>query len=201
MKDYKKFKREQLRLQSLDLVAQFFKVSFSTAELWVKAGMPRIQLSVEEGTKPRQRYAYQLDDIMEWLLTDGPWKNRKKSESKPLDPDDALLSGPATPELEKLRAVKRKHAELDYAERLRELVAVEDLLPTLHRLASAIRRWVERLSDQYGPKVIDSFDEVLNEFRNVIANEIGSPVQPSEGDAADAGLSEDAEAPLDIPVG
>ena len=201
MEDTQNFKREQLRFESLALVSQFFNVSYSAVELWVKDGMPRVQLDSKDGNGKRQRYHYQLDDIMKWWLTEGPGKKRGKSDPKLTDPDEALLLGADTPEMEKLRRVKRKHAELDYAERLKELVAVEDLLPVLHRLASMIRRWVERLSDQYGPKVVDSFDEVLDEFRNVINNEIGTQQQPNNDAAETDGLLGDPETTVDEPVG
>lgn len=138
-------------------VAQCFGVTPDTVKQWRARGMP--------GTPKR----YVLEHVARWLRTDGPWADRKI-----VKPDDPLMDGVDSPGLERYRLAKAEHAELDLAERRKELIEREKCREVLSRWAVVIRRMGERLVKRYGAGVTAEFDQTLAECGGIVEEAFGN---------------------------
>lgn len=137
-------------------LATLFGVSVDTIGLWRKKGMPG---------KPGQ---YDIAQIIAWLRSDGPWKERRAAT------DDDDLTGPSdSPGLERYRLAKAKLAELELAKQKRSVMSRDMARETLGRIASLFRRYGERLSKRHGPEEAVLFNEALGEAHRVIVQEFG----------------------------
>ena len=77
--------------------------------------------------------------------------------------DEALaFADSSTPSLERLRMARAKHAELDLAERRRELVRVADVVPLLDSVSDAIHRALATLARDKGQDAADDVHDVVS---------------------------------------
>jgi hypothetical protein len=136
-------KRKRFVLDSPAEVAEFFGVTETAVrQRWMPAGMPKI----EPGGKKKpgaSQYRYPADQILAWLITEGPWRKRIDPADRAVreaaaDPaadanQDAMMVAPiSTPGLERYRNAKAEDAEMDVAERKGQLI----------RTSSAMAVWV-----------------------------------------------------------
>lgn len=161
-------------LESMEEVAAFAGVSRQVVQkLWVdEQGMPRHLIS--EPTAGISAYAYDASEIFKWYITEGPgsaYKRRtgkefsRNPQQQPLPTEeDALLSGPPTPALERLRTAKAKMAELDLEERSKSSVPIADLLPILTAVAGPLRKAGEKLGKLHGPAAQRLHNDAIAEY-------------------------------------
>ena len=179
--------RKRFRLSTTTHVASFFGVTPQTVKNWITAGMPRTERP-KKGMKPA--YDYQLEEIVAWLRTSGPWK---RGDAQTLSGEDELMLGadPNSPALERWRHFKALDAELNYKERCGTLASVERIRTVLLRWASHIRRRVEHMASRYGREMAEQMNETLEECRNLIDHELGHTAdrEPTTGLGDPAGES------------
>lgn len=124
--------------------------------------MPR--LKPEEVTGERMKMRVQLPAIIrEWVTHKIETSRNGNKPSDQRDGDDALMSGPETPELDKLRKVSRELKEIELSEKRRETVIRSEILPALQQSASLMRQAVEKAVRLYGNPVGELLNEALNE--------------------------------------
>ena len=73
-----------------------------------------------------------------------------------------------SPALERWREAKAKHAELDYRERVNELVPRDQIRAGLLEIASRLRQFGESLQRHYGNPAIDLLHEALADIEEAI---------------------------------
>lgn len=93
-----------------------------------------------------------LYKFVKWVFDFLSQNGRKLN--KPEDGDD-LLSGPETPELEKLRRVNRELKEIDLAERRTQVLDRSKVRDGLNRVAAKIRDCGDALQRRFGPDALD----------------------------------------------
>lgn len=137
-------------------VAAFFDVSIDTVKDWKAKGMP--------GDTGR----YSLATILRWLRSEGPWRARPR-----LDDDPLLAADVDSPGLERYRLAKAELAELDAAERRKQVVSVERLRALFLRWGPQLRSLGERLQKRFGAEAGKMLNETLDQCEGVIGDELG----------------------------
>lgn len=139
-------------------IAVFFDQSIETVKGWAKQGMPG------------QSGDYDVSAIVQWLRQSGPWRQHHRQIED--DPDLAITGGDS-PNLERYRAAKAAIAELDYAERQKELIARDKVKSLFARWASVLRRMGERISKRFGNEAALTVNDSLRECGEIITYELG----------------------------
>lgn len=98
------------------------------------------------------------------------------------NPDDMPLYAGSSPALERQRAARASIAELELAQRRRELVPVADLRPALSQISSRLREAGDQLRRQFGPEALDVLIEAVDDCDRVIAE-----TMDEDGDGRDDG--------------
>lgn len=137
-------------------VARFCGVSLDTVKSWAKQGMPGL---------PGE---YNLADVVQWLRQAGPWRQHLK-----VTDDDPLMDDTDSPGLERYRQAKAAIAELDYAERQKELMARDKVKALFVRWAAVLRRMGERISKRFGNDAAITVNDALRECSEIVTYELG----------------------------
>jgi hypothetical protein len=187
--------KKRFRLTNIAQVAAFCGVTGQAVKGWIEAGMPRIEKNAKSN---RDKFEYQMDEIIVWLRTEGPWRRKQV-----LSAEDEMMLGadPNSPALERWRHFKALDAELNYKERCNTLVSVERIRTILLRWASHIRRKVEQLSARHGRELAEAMNETLEECRGLIDHELRDTADRKQDPGLDAGPSKGTDSSDDKPVG
>lgn len=150
--------RDEWTARNQSDVAEFFGVALNTVIGWKKMGMP--------GTRGR----WPLDEIAQWLRTDGPWRPWGKGESD----DDLLTSGGSSPALERYRAARAAQAELDYARDVGQVISRETVAELLRSWSDILRRAGERLVSRHGNEAKRVLDDAIAGCERVAESSVAS---------------------------
>jgi hypothetical protein len=209
-------KRKRFILDSPAEVAEFFGVTETAVrQRWIPAGMPKIEPAKN---KPgASQYRYPADRILTWLTTEGPWRKRidpaeRAARSAATSPavdasQDAMMVAPiSTPGLERYRNAKAEDAEMDVAERKKQLLRTSSVLAVWVAVFGLFQRLVERfarMSVINGREVASMLRETICEAyecgRKKLDEDAGvelGPVGPEP-----AGRAESGDSPDDAPAG
>jgi len=85
-----------------------------------------------------------------------------------LDPDEAVLYGPDTPQLERLRAARASIAELDLAKARRDVVDRAMAHECLGRIAARSTRYGETIQQTFGEEALRMFHAYLDDVKREI---------------------------------
>lgn len=113
--------------------------------------------------------------------------------------DPEIFSGGNSPELEKLRAVKRQLAEHELAVKRGEVVDVTEIAPKCFRIADIHRSAWERAEKVGGKQIGEIGQEAVDESIELIRREFFSNPRIDGSDAVEDGGSEQAETPANDP--
>lgn len=189
--------KKKFRLTNITQVASFCGVTSQAVKLWIEAGMPRHETQAKH---TRDKFQYQMDEIVIWLRSEGPWRRK---QSQPLSVEDEMMLGadPNSPALERWRHFKALDAELSYKERCGTLVSVERIRTVLLRWASHIRRKVEQMGSRYGREFTEDMNETLEECRGLIDHELRDTADRERDTSVDTGASKGTAGKKNEPVG
>ena len=155
-------------LHTVAEVAEAAQVSQKTISNWMHLTppMPSREVGKRRGYPKRE---FPLDEIFAWYINLGPGKRAWRQLDTPdrvaaLSEEDLLLAAADTPAMERLRTAKAKLAELDLAERLKQLVPLEEVLNDFADLALHLRGVGEKLAIQCGPLAQQLLNYGLDEF-------------------------------------
>lgn len=99
---------------------------------------------------------------------------------KQVDDDDGLLSGGASPALERYRDERAKLAKLERLEREQELLPREQVHEGLGRIANILRGVGDTLQKKFGPEALEILNEALDDAEQDIERMLGEQGQKSE---------------------
>lgn len=139
-------------------LAELCDVSLATIAHWARTGMPGKQGH------------YDLRKIIPWLRTDGPCVHKRRESAD----DDELMAEVDSPGLERYRQAKAAIAELDYAERQKELMARDKVKSLFARWAAVLRRMGEKISKRFGNEAAITVNDALRECGEIVVYELGS---------------------------
>ncbi len=125
-------------VQTQEQVAKFFGVELQTVHGWCKTKGPG-------GRMPGRKGNYPLDEIVQWLRNQGPWRRFQVNG----DGDDPMLAAGDSPALERYRNARADLSELELAEKRQQLHPTDFILHVLKQWAGVYRRLGERLSRRY----------------------------------------------------
>lgn len=151
-------------------VGEFFGVSLDTVATWRKKGMPGIA------------GRYDLRDILAWLRSEGPWRQRGGHDFSNGSFDELIVASGDSPNLERYRLARAQLAELELEHKRGSVFPRDMARHVLGRVASLWRRYGERLGKRHGPEEVMSFNETFEEAQRVIDDEF----------CGDGGLSENS---------
>ena len=140
-------------------VGEFFGVSMDTIAAWRKKGMP--------GVSGR----YDLREILVWVRSEGPWRQRGGVDIGTGPLDDLIVEAGDSPNLERCRLAKAQLLELELETKRSSLLPREKVRSGLGRFAAILRQLGERLGKRYGPEVIGSVNDALDDCQRVINDE------------------------------
>lgn len=132
-------------------------VSTRTFRTWLEEGAPGKQAKFG---------GYVIRLLIEWAVENGKWRNQPTSNGQPAAPTE-----PAA--LDRLRETELRLKELDYQERLGELVNVVAMQEFLQELSAMLRDAGEKFQRQFGPDALALLDETLQEFDRKLGDEFG----------------------------
>jgi len=169
-------------LESVEEVAAFAGVTRQAVQAWINdEGMPRHLVSAPDAGL--SVYQYNASEIFIWYCSEGPgsaYRRRtgkefsRNTQQQPLPTEeDALLSGPPTPALERLRTAKAKMAELDLEERSKSSVPIADLLPILTAVAGPLRKCGDDLGKLFGPAAQRLHNEAIADYIGRLERQFG----------------------------
>ncbi len=141
-------------LSSQAKVAEFFGVSPRTVDSWRRSGMPG-----ENGK-------WNLQKILFWLRTSGPWRPK-------VVVDDAMMQGGDSPALERFRLARARIAENELARQEGTLVDQDVMKEILGLWAAVNRRFALKLQKEFGPRGRELYDEWLNSSEKTVRNFFG----------------------------
>jgi len=174
-------------------VATFFGVSIMTVDTWIPKGMPG------------KRGSYDLHKIVLWLRSEGPWRPLGGNRGTV---SDELIEGPESEWTEEYRKWKARIAELDYQERVGQLVSVERATHVWGDVVMPeVRGFAERVIKAHGNGTADDWGETCGRIHKAIEREFtadgGGNNDKNGSGILDAGDSPtDAATPApDVPVG
>lgn len=122
------------------------------------------------------------------------WVKHQVEICSPVDAEEAaIVSGPDSPELEKLRAVKRRREELAYARDLEQITDITALRPTFARVASRLNEAGKILVKKHGNDAGDILNEALDDCERIIDRDLGSDT----GDGQKAAARHDKRQPTE----
>ena len=179
-------KRRLFILGSPAEVAEFFGVTEpAVRQRWMPAGMPKFE--PEKAAKPgASQYRFPADLIITWLITEGPWRRRvdpadravREVDTKPpADANqDAMMVAPVnTPAMERYRNAKAELAEMEVAEKKRQLIRVDSaslmLVAFLGRLFKQVERF-DRASILTGREAAIELREAITDAYDVAARRL-----------------------------
>lgn len=174
-------------------VATFFGVSIMTVDTWLPKGMPG------------KRGNYDLHKIVIWLRTEGPWRPLGGNRGTV---SDELIEGPESEWTEEYRKWKARIAELDYQERVGQLISVDR---STHVWADVVmpevRGFAERVIKAHGNGTADDWAETCARIDTAIEREFtsdGSGIDNQNGSSildANSRPVDASTAPVNVPVG
>lgn len=130
-------------------------VPYDTIKGWCRRGLSK--------DSPK---GYSIAHVWNWYHTEGPGRE------KPQAGDPLLEADGDSPGLERYRLAKAEHAELDLAERRKELISVAELRQLLGWLLSPIKACVERASIMC-PQFASDFNDAMAEFTREVDKRFG----------------------------
>lgn len=156
-------KPEPIALQTQQQLADLFGVTPVTIGRWIASGCPG------------SRGAYPLKEILAWVRTVGPWR-----EKIPRDADELLYGSTDCPELRRYRAAKASLAELELAERQGELIRVDQLHEGILRMATVLRRYGEKAGKRWGQEAVVGHNECLDAMFSVATDYLSAEERDRE---------------------
>lgn len=120
------------------------------------------QLRPEDVRRNASPLIFRVAAIIELIV------DRKVSEQTKVTPDDPLLDDGDSPALERYRLAKAKHAELDYAEREKQLIDKEKCRDVLSQWGNVIRKMGDRVSRRFGVEANQIVSEAIDECESVV---------------------------------
>ena len=148
-----------------DEVRKFFGVSIAAVDKWARQGMP--------GNKGH----YDLQKIVVWLRTEGPWRPRGGGGTV----EDELIEGPQSEWTEEYRKWKAKIAKLDHDEREESLMPVDQWLRVSGHVVGVYRALGERLALRFGDTVAAAFIAAAGRVEEIIDREFPRHLQANGG--------------------
>jgi hypothetical protein len=97
--------------------------------------------------------------------------------------DDPLLTGPASPALERYREEKALLAKLDRQDREKSLLPRDQARVSLGRCASILRNAGETLQKQFGPAALEILNEALEDFETEVKRGFDKPQEEQDDDS------------------
>jgi hypothetical protein len=136
-------------------------------------GIPR----QEVGTAKGKRVYYNIPEVIEHLAkqreAEAVAKDRRKAEQEMSGGDNDLESGTLDKGMARYRLARAEMAEMDLAERRRELLPLEELRRVGWGLARTIRQAGEQLQREFGGDALGILDEALEEYQRGLADWLG----------------------------
>ena len=205
------FDATRFNLDSESQVCLFAGVA--SLQNWLKHGMPRVKIS-KPGAK-RDDYTYNAAEIFRWYVHHGPGaKRRGGQDGSPgekqkiitfdeKDEEAALLSGPPTAALERLRTAKAQLAEIDVEERRKQSVPLSDLSADLVMIAGPLQRCGAELGRRFGPEAQKLLNDTLAEYLDSVRKKLARQTSTSEtvSDRNGDVVCNVADSPPDQPMG
>lgn len=153
----------------LEDVADFFEVALQTVKGWRRKDPPM---------PDRGEHGWPLREIIAWLYTVGP--RRPEQNTKFTEEDFELIAGGESPALERYRLARAKLAELDLAEKRKEVIAADDVRQMFAIVGGTIRRAGQQLTRRYGPKAFEMLSQALDQADEQIRNMTGDEGENEE---------------------
>jgi phage terminase Nu1 subunit (DNA packaging protein) len=135
---------------SLNGVAEFFGIAISTVHRWAaQSGWPC--------AKPGRGRAgkYDLAAIAKW----------RESDRQKLSDDEAVISGPDSPALERWREAKAEREQIALARDKGLVISLDEADRIFDAVADGIRRGLDNLGRRFGQDSIDLIQQGLDEAR------------------------------------
>jgi hypothetical protein len=155
-------------------VAKFCGVSVQAVDKWIGAGMPG------------KRNDYDLQKIVIWLRSEGPWRPGTRGTT-----DDLLTEAPESQWSEEYRKWKARIAELEYQERTGQLISVTRATHVWGDVVMPeVRQFAERVIRAHGNGTAEDWRETCERIDGAIEREFSdngkSRPDVLEGDAESA---------------
>jgi phage terminase Nu1 subunit (DNA packaging protein) len=115
-----------------------------------------------EDVRPGRPVVVRVAAVVEMMVA-----KRVAEQSRPIDPEDPLLTAGDSPGLERYRLAKAAHAELDLAERKGELIDREKCRSVLAQWGSVLRRAGDRIA-RVNPEASRLLSEGLDECEAIV---------------------------------
>lgn len=153
------------------------RVSARIASDYARRGMPGV------------RGAWVVQDCQAWVdehitRRDGKTANeRKASKNAAKDEPDPLLTGVASPALEKYRDARTELAILELRERQGEVIPREEVHQSLSRIAAIIRGAGDVLEKRFGPEAANVLRDAIREMQREF-NEFAGARKPTRRNSA-----------------
>lgn len=128
-----------------------------TAAAWLVSRTPRALRDSDCPREPDGRYNARA--VIEWLMV-----------SRETTGDPLLDSGDGSAALERYRAAKAELAEIDIAERKRQLIPRDLTRVWMGRLAGLLRNMGDRLGRRYGKDAQIAVNDTLSDFDRLVAD-------------------------------
>jgi hypothetical protein len=174
-------KRRLFILGSMSEVADFFGVTEpAVRQRWMPAGMPKFE--PEKGVKPGEsQYRFPADQIITWLITEGPWRRRvdpadravREVDTQPpadASPDPMMAAPVNSPAMERYRTAKAKLAEIEVDEKQRQIGKISSLRVVLIACLGRLNKEVEaldRTSVMTGREAAIRLREAIADFADI----------------------------------
>ena len=161
-------------------VAKFFDCSVQAVDKWLAAGCPG------------NRNAYDLHAIVVWLRSVGPWR---PAGGKGGVVEDLVKESPESEWSEEYRKWKARIAEVEYQERVGQLISVEQSQRLwADTVMPLVRGFAERVIKAHGNGTAQDWDDTCKQIDEAIERDLASS-NTGNGEADMAGVDAEPSTP------